>query len=87
MDTKEAITRMKLKLQQATADFSFNQTEGSKICNRIEKETCENAIKALEKQVPVKPILENNYICGSCKKTLKEGRDYCPNCGQKIDWS
>ena len=43
------------------------------------------AIKALEKQVPMKP---NGIHCGSCKYVLIMLHDlYCPRCGQRIDWT
>lgn len=61
----------------------------------------EMAIEALEKQIPKKPILEGDgywdgelvldtWICPNCDKDYEvdyDDYDYCPNCGQKIDWS
>lgn len=57
------------------------------------------AIKALEKQVPMKWVVEEYwddviYQCPACKEywALMEGTpkdneyNYCPNCGQKLDW-
>ena len=57
-------------------------------------------IKALEKQIPKKPYLEGDgyadgylvydtWICPHCEKHYEvdyDDYDYCPNCGQKIDW-
>lgn len=60
------------------------------------------AIKALEKQVAKKPSFEGDgydpdgnlvydtWICPSCEKHYEvdyEEYDYCPSCGQRIDWS
>ena len=60
------------------------------------------AIQALGKQIPKKPIYEGDgyapdgsfvfdiWICPSCCKRYEvdyDDYDYCPNCGQKIDWS
>ena len=59
------------------------------------------AIKALEKQIPKKPDLEGDgyadghlvydtWICPCCEKGYEvdyEEYDYCPNCGQALDWS
>ena len=60
------------------------------------------AIQALGKQIPKKPIYEGDgyspdgtfvfdiWICPSCCKRYEVDYydyDYCPNCGQKIDWS
>ena len=55
----------------------------------------EFAIKALEKQIPKKPINTCQYVsgcCPNCKKYLSNWLEYnkfmcCPYCGQKLDWS
>ena len=55
------------------------------------------AIDALEKQVPKKPykfhgMTVNGYpyykcVCNDCEYVLDEYKDdFCPNCGQLIDW-
>lgn len=57
--------------------------------------------KALEKQIPKKPILidyeqykekiinaeylRGGYWCPNCKHMIKSG-EYCVDCGQRIDW-
>ena len=53
----------------------------------------EMAVKALRKQVPLKPYLTKCDIrCSKCKKILKKQisdryyPDYCSRCGQRIDW-
>lgn len=49
------------------------------------------AIDALEKQVGKKPALQfmssRGKRCGACEKLIVFSDSYCPNCGQKIDWS
>jgi hypothetical protein len=60
------------------------------------------AIRALEKQIPKKPTYEGDgyapdgtliydtWICCCCDKRYEvdyDDYDYCPNCGQKLDWS
>lgn len=58
------------------------------------------AIKALEKQIPKKPInVEKHYYeCPRCKQDLGVSNDdifvyeipipmYCSECGQALDWS
>ena len=60
------------------------------------------AIQALEKQIPKKATLEGDgyapdgtfvwdeWICPCCGERYEvdyDDYDYCPNCGQKIDWS
>ena len=61
---------------------------------------CDKALEAVEKQEPVKPIIDDEthvtpwYFCGSCGELITEGyheceNDYrfCSSCGQAIDWS
>ena len=55
------------------------------------------AVKALEKQIPHKLKPNNSQskggcipVCGKCNgiMDLEQGDlNYCPNCGQAIDWS
>ena len=66
----------------------------------ISIESLRMGIKALKKQIPKKPNLEGDgywngqlvydtWICPCCEKGYEvdyEEYDYCPNCGQKIDW-
>lgn len=60
-------------------------------------EILKRAICALEKQVPKKPYKSygmpvNGYpyykcVCNDCEYALDEYKDdFCPNCGQAIDW-
>lgn len=49
-------------------------------------EVCEIAIKALEKQIPKKPVeVRNEIVCPTCK-TLVGSSPYCRYCGQALDW-
>ena len=54
------------------------------------------AIEALEKQIPKKPLAGTDFmgnefrICCKCSAIVKDGEwraNYCPDCGQAIDWS
>lgn len=62
----------------------------------------ETAIEALEKQLPEKPIFEGDgfdelgdivfdeWLCPLCNARYEvdyQEYDYCPSCGQKLDWS
>ncbi len=57
----------------------------------------ETAIEALEKQLPKKSDIMDyilgdiNFKCPTCKSEYicEKGYEhfYCPNCGQKIEWS
>ena len=65
------------------------------------QESIDIAIKALENQIPKKPTYEGDgyapdgsfvwdiWICPCCETRYEvdyEEYDYCPHCGQKIDW-
>ena len=50
------------------------------------------AKKALEKQIPKKPLPEEKYYgngkCPSCGAVfIDKSTNYCGNCGQALDWS
>lgn len=59
-----------------------------------------NVVKALEKQVPQKPnwegdgyshgeMIYDTWYCPNCDMSYEEDENYnyCPSCGQAIDWS
>ena len=60
-------------------------------------EVLKNAIDALEYRVPKKPhkfqyeTMDGTccvYVCDDCGYVLDETKDdFCPNCGQAIEWS
>lgn len=54
-------------------------------------ETLETELERLQKkEIPMKPFkTDNNYNCEVCHKWLniKYKHNYCPSCGQKLDWS
>ena len=46
------------------------------------------AIEALQKQIPKKPIKEDEYsilVCPSCKEWVESTKRFC-YCGQRLDW-
>ena len=55
-------------------------------------EALEQAVEALLKQEPMKPTYDHRYaemscsVCGSLVGSWEEQPDYCPECGQAIDW-
>ena len=76
-------------------DCDYNYAQGNM---GEQKEALSVAIQALEKQIPKKPMIsydkrvkENWCSCGVCAFGLGWKRTihykYCPDCGQKLDWS
>jgi rubrerythrin len=53
-------------------------------------EALQIAVKALEKQIPLKPTTfgKGLFDCAFCGRVLeKHSHNYCPKCGHKLDWS
>lgn len=88
----EAITKA-IQIMQAYKEINMNQKN-----NRAFWE----AIEALEKQIRKKPTCEGDgytpdgslvldeWLCPRCNFRYEldyEEHNYCPNCGQAIDWS
>lgn len=83
--------------EEAIKEFEYciEENQGFMECRYASKEAYQTAIKALEKQIPKKPIKIiddsgdtpfNSWECPVC------GSDYlgdfgCGDCGQAIDWS
>lgn len=102
---REAIKALKITIDIGKQKIEYNKTFEHKNDNEpIEKsiEHAKTAIKALEKQLPEKPILEGDgydefgdivldeWLCPNCNTRYEVDYDryfYCPNCGQKIKWS
>ena len=71
-------------------------------CDGYQKDdACENceinvAIKAIDKQIPKKPVSKYKYrdgenVCPSCEtenrcRIVMFWEKFCPDCGQAIDW-
>lgn len=54
----------------------------------IVNQTFNKIENALEKQIAKKPIDKLMYIeCPACENIEIDDCSYCPNCGQKLDWS
>lgn len=94
------IEEIKNQLEELIKDReSFMVGDYDKDIYDRDKEALEFVVKAVEKQIPKKP---NNIYCPICKRPLrKEKKDigytgkvkkrkadnYCPGCGQALDWS
>lgn len=105
MTEQEAKDMLKAKLKCLELDSDIEGCDGN--CNECEycytqgtfgeqKEALAMAIKALEKQIPKKPLYavvsRDDAVhcpiceCFVCFRGAKE-YNYCPKCGQKLDWS
>lgn len=83
MTAKEALEYFKRRKEQIKMSGRAQQAE-------------DLAIKALEKQIPKKPINCSGrdwYLCPNCLRTIKkriEDSDhdikFCPFCGQRLKW-
>lgn len=77
--------------KEALKELSYDDTAyGGKCTHEVRQE----AIKALKKHIPMKPITynkTNRADCPVCKATVRGIKnhfgDYCAKCGQKLDWS
>lgn len=48
----------------------------------------ENALEWIEPSIPVKDSATGNFRCGHCGwKKIEKLTPYCPDCGQRLDWS
>ncbi len=83
---------------EAIEAIQFDLKIGGEIHSQVLCNAVDVAIQALEKQIPKKPMIsydervkENWCSCSVCafgfgwKRTIHY--KYCPDCGQKIDWS
>lgn len=80
--------------EQARNDLERLLLTGERPANKVIALAC----KALEKQIPKKVILgydeRDSICCPNCKGEIAEMDDYdyykhnyCPDCGQALDWS
>ena len=95
-DTKITIDDLcELLTSHDTVTFSLEGLGETKFTT---KEIAECVFEALDKQIAIKPI-EMFFVekplggvyrmrkCGNCNEVIPPKVNYCPNCGQKIDWS
>ena len=89
MTPQEAIRILEVMKSEMLLTFDHDRKEALKL-----------AISALEKQIPKKPKVPiDTWVCPDCGRDVEYqvmlgenilfgGQyNYCPNCGQKIDWS
>lgn len=89
-----------MKPEEALEELSYEDTAYGGNCTY---EVRQEAIKALQKQIPRKPIDKtkpddtaslayencNIIVCPTCSRRLKlkSKGKYCDKCGKKLDWS
>ena len=92
----EAIEKFK-KIKRGNIYLIHQRCEGKVVIE--DYSLCDMAISALEKQIPKELIAEgdgyadgkmvyDSFYCPSCDYHMEdyEVKNYCPNCGQAIDW-
>lgn len=87
MDSQLAISN--LIFMKTEIKYESDEPESIK---KVKSDTISEAIKALKKQKPMKPIISTLYACPNCHKIMLQGAfevrgKYCKECGQMIDWS
>ena len=83
-----------MKIEDAKAIFLLEHC--AERCDGYQKDgVCGNceinaAIKVLEKQIPKKPEIKDEYyvcpVCGVYQETSEGNPPYCINCGQRLLW-
>ena len=77
------------------SDYHYDETIGYELTSD-DFEWLEEAKKALEKRIPVKPIgRHTSYKCPVCDRRVRSGKGsssrgvdhFCQRCGQALDWS
>lgn len=83
-----------MKIEDAKAIFLLEHC--AERCDGYQKDdTCKNceinaAIEALEKQIPKKPEIKDEYyvcpVCGVYQETSEGNPPHCINCGRRLLW-
>lgn len=75
---KDALREVLNRVYRNTDDFEMH----------ISKDCYKLIIEALEKQIPKKLKDDGWLYCPICgRDVLMDRFDYCPDCGQALDWS
>lgn len=73
--------------EQEAIEFIKN-SDTLRVTNKKATEAVRLSLEALEKQVAKKPVDRFMFKeCPTCGSVEIEGCGYCPECGQKLDWS
>lgn len=88
-------------MKESEAIKEFQQNIDMPFGSNISREASELAISAMEKRIAKKPTYEGDgysdgqlvydtWVCPCCGRSYEldyDDYDYCPNCGQNLDWS
>ena len=91
-DIEKAIEALKMENELMQFDPMTGEIEPIELQNQDNQDLYKAnliAISALEKQMPKKVIrVSNNRTdgCSECYVEFYEKFNYCPNCGQRLDW-
>ncbi len=92
MDIKEAIQEIDALVHAAMREYNIKDEE-----NAYDEEVLDVAVRAMKKQIPMKPELRplpmsmcveytNANYCPNCGERLLSEDLHCPDCGQKLKW-
>lgn len=88
-DVARSIEHISMKVIETEEDFMFRTV--SPFCTAITKYRIskQDLVTALSKQKKMEPFksLEGNYACRSCLSKIVNGNNYCPVCGQAVEWA
>lgn len=96
MTIEEARKILERELLAVTLESNVSKKEAQKKRLNEKFKALNVALEAIDKQIPRKPIggfdfANNEYeICCECSAIVQDGEwkaNYCPSCGQALDWS
>ena len=87
----KAIESAKCRIYKLNFDTNGNISSHHQKKAENQKELMEVTVKALEQQLPQKPVLVEGFMtiahCPVCNGVIAYKQDWCDKCGKKIDWS
>ena len=89
---KRAIESAQNRNYKLSKDLEHNISDLHRKKANGQKEVMQVTIEALEKQIPKKVKREQYFYgtidyCPVCNWLFRDRLNYCPNCGQALDWS
>lgn len=88
-DVARSMEHIIMKTIETEEEFMFRMV--SPFCTAIMQRhiSKQDLVTALSKQKKMEPFksLEGNYACRSCLSKIAKGNNYCPVCGQAVEWT